>query len=273
MSATVTPLPAAFRRVNRGRNHSYELDGRKVPGVTTLIGDGVPKKALPYWSARLVAEHVADHLEEDAERWSRMGRGSLVAMLKQVPWDDRDEAANRGTEVHDLARAITEGREVEPPDELVGHVDGYLAFLEDWQPADELVERPVLNRRYGYAGTFDLLCSLPTLGRCLIDVKTGRSGIWPETALQLAAYRRAEVYEAPDGHLEVMPPVDHTLGLWVHAEGYELHPVVTDDEVFRTFLYAADVAKRFTQVNDDRSKTYDAEAFILPALPRPEVPA
>jgi hypothetical protein len=264
MSAAEQLSQPAFRRVDRGRWHSYTLNGHKVPGVTTLIGDGVPKPALINWSARMVAEHVADHIHDEDElaRWLRSGRDSLVGELAGVPSGERDAAGNRGTEVHTLARAMTEGREVEVPEPLVGHVDSYLAFLSAWEPTEELVERPCLNRRHRYAGTFDLLCTLPELGRCLIDVKTARSGIWPETALQLAAYRRAEWYEAPGGRLETMPPVEHTLALWVRADGFDLHPVNTDDDVFRTFLYVADVAQRFAKAPRD--------SFIQPALPLPE---
>lgn len=38
------------------KSHRYRLDGDWVPGVTTLIGKGLPKPALPYWAARTVAE-------------------------------------------------------------------------------------------------------------------------------------------------------------------------------------------------------------------------
>jgi hypothetical protein len=41
----VTVAPAT-RRVNRGRGHSYLLDGAPVPGVTTILGQGMPKPAL-----------------------------------------------------------------------------------------------------------------------------------------------------------------------------------------------------------------------------------
>lgn len=266
VSAVEDQGPVAFRRVDRGRNHSYTLNRQRVPGVTTLIGDGVPKPGLITWAARTVATFVADALEDPDEmrRWQTMGRDSLIGMLMGRPNADRDEAGNRGTDVHALARALTEGRPVEVPEPLVGHVDSYLGFLEAWQPTDELTERPILNRRWGYAGTFDLLCTLPVLGRCLIDVKTGRSGIWPETALQLAAYRRAEFYEDEAGALQPMPEVAHTLALWVRADGFDLHPVVTDDDVFRSFVYAADLAKRFAKV--------PRESFIQPPLPPPELP-
>ena len=41
--------------------HRYWLDGKHIPGVTTLIKGGIPAPALTYWAARTVAEWVADH--------------------------------------------------------------------------------------------------------------------------------------------------------------------------------------------------------------------
>jgi hypothetical protein len=41
--------------------HRYWCDGKPIPGVTTLIKGGLPAPALVYWSARSVAEYVADN--------------------------------------------------------------------------------------------------------------------------------------------------------------------------------------------------------------------
>ena len=42
-------------------NHSYHLDKKACPGVTSLLGKGLPKPAIPYWAAKCVAEYVADY--------------------------------------------------------------------------------------------------------------------------------------------------------------------------------------------------------------------
>ncbi len=251
------------KRINRGRGHSYQLDGQKSIGVTTALSNGFPKPALVHWAASTIAEFVIDLLDRDADsgefsasrlieelRQVNEGRSKpttlrgafprvgLAKVLGGVHWDARDEAANRGTEVHDLAAKLADGEGVEVPDELAGHVESYLQFLEDWQPTDATVEFVVVNRRWGYMGTADMMATIEPFGRVLLDVKTSRSGIFPETTLQLAGYANAETYLDGDGAEFPVPEFDAYFGLWVRADGYDLIPLDVTDLEFRIFLYA-----------------------------------
>lgn len=255
------------RRIDRGRGHSYLLEGEKVDGVTSIIDQGVPKPALVGWAARVIAEYVADRIsltdddhysadrlirdlrdiaaERPRDAWPEGPPGPLkiAEVLKALHWRDRDLAGKRGTEVHKLAERLAAGEEVTVPEELVGHVDSYLRFRKDWDPTDELVEVVVGNRRHRYMGTADLFAGLDSLGTCLVDLKTARSGIFGETALQLAAYRHAEFYLDPDtGEERPMPDFDAVVGLWIRADGYDLYPIEAGPAEFRTFLYAQQVA-------------------------------
>lgn len=225
-------------RIDRGRGHSYRLDGDPIDGVTTIIGDGVPKPALTNWAAKEAATFAVDHLDMLAE----LDRDAAVDLVKGAPWRDRDKAARRGSEVHALAERISRGEEVEVPDELIGHVDSYIRFLSEWEPTFEILERPCFNRRHRYGGTFDFIAQIPALGRVLGDTKTSRSGPFGEVALQLAAYRHAEFYLDGSGAEVAVPDVDECVALWVTHEGYELLPVQADESVFRTFLYVQQVA-------------------------------
>lgn len=226
-------------RINRGRGHHYLLDGRKVPGVTTIISNGLPKPALINWAANVTADYAVDHWDE----LSTEGPAKRLALLKKARYDDRDQAANRGTQVHGLAEKLIQGEEVEVPDPLAGHVESYMRFLDDWNPQHVLVEGVVFNRRQRYAGTLDLVADIPGLGRGLWDVKTNRSGPFGEVALQLAAYRYAEFYIDDDLTEHPMPEVEHCGVIWVRADGYELVPVTAGEAQFRSFLYVAQCAQ------------------------------
>lgn len=269
----MSPAAAGKTRIiNRGRGHSYELDGQKVIGVTTAISNGVPKPALVGWAAGSVGDFVADRLvlrdghvladdviddlvaigaqrDRMIPRWQDTGklpRTKLADGFKGLPYADRDAAGNRGTEVHTLAQRLAEGEEVTPPPELVGHVDSYLRFRDEWLPTDELLELVVINRTRRYMGRLDLICELdnaPELGRCLIDLKTNRSGPFGEVSLQLAAYRYAETYLDDTGAEQPMPEIDTCAALWVRTDGYDLYPYACGPDQFAAFLYAKQVAE------------------------------
>jgi hypothetical protein len=277
------------RLIRRGRGHSYELDGEKVPGVTTVIGNGVPRPFLVGWAARTVAEYVierltkrgddivADELIADLRAFNetrnypeKLGAGfsriGLTKILSQVQYAERDAAANRGTEVHSLAQRLSAGEEIEVPDELAGHVDSYLRFLEEWGPRDAILEGVVINRRWRYMGRFDLIATLPLLNRTLLDIKTSRTGPYGEDALQLAGYKFAETYL--DGETESpMPPVDSAGILHIRADGYDLYPYEVDEGAFRIFLYAMQVG---TAVDRDHGFIGNARGEALEAPAREE---
>ena len=67
--------PPRVRRRNHGRGHSYQIDGDKVIGVTTAIGNGLPKPALTRWAAREVASFVVDN--KDVVNRLKTARGHI----------------------------------------------------------------------------------------------------------------------------------------------------------------------------------------------------
>lgn len=257
-------------RKNHGRNHSYrDQNGAKVPGVTTIISDGVPKNALQGWAARTTADYAVNHWDELAE----MPVADRLAKLGRARYDDRDGAANRGTRVHKLAEKLSTGQTVQVPDDLAGHVESYVAYLDDWSPGFELLEAVIMSHRHGYAGTLDaaawfdpaqlldagvdddqpgspeLLSSLVAAGEpalAIVDTKTARSGIFGEVALQLAGYRYADVYVA-DGVEVPMPQFHIALALHIRADGYDLIPMVAGPVQHRQLLYVREVARFATE--------------------------
>jgi hypothetical protein len=230
---------SAARRIDRGRSHSYVLDGRPVLGVTTILSKALPKPALTAWAAREVAEFVASR----REILTQLSDDELIDLCKGAPFRERDKAANRGTEVHQLAESLARGESVTAPEELAGHVESYLGFLEQFKPSDALIERPVFNRTYRYGGTFDMLCSVAGLGEhCMLDIKTNRSGPFGEVALQMAGYGRAEFYVDDNGEEQPMPPIDFYGVIWVRGDGYDLVPYDVTEREWKTFLYCIQVA-------------------------------
>ena len=112
-------------------------------------------------------------------------------------------------------------------------------------------------------GTFDLVAKLHG-ETWLLDLKTTRSGIFGETALQLAAYRHAEFYLDTEGEEQPMPEVDRVGAIWCRADGYDLIPVEAGADVYRMFQYAQMVARFTTELG---------KSWVLPALQPGQVAA
>lgn len=179
------------------KSHRYRLDGKHVSGVTTILGGGIPKPALIRWAPAVVANWVANP-ENKGELTSLLAGDpdTAVRYLKGLPNRERDEAAERGTEVHDLAEKLILTGEVDAPEDLAGFIEGYLDFLDRWQITPVMAEQIIGNRAHWYSGKFDLIATSPYLADgkpVMIDLKTSK-GVYGETALQCAAYSRAEFW-------------------------------------------------------------------------------
>jgi hypothetical protein len=224
--------------------HWYQIDGRKADGVTTVLKNTVPKPALINWAPKVVAEWVADHPEEIAAM-ADWNRDKVVNELKGKPWEQRDAAGNRGTEVHALAERLVKGEEVAVPEELSGYVESYVKFLDEWQPKPVLVEAVVASRKWTLAGTLDLVADLPNGERALMDLKTSK-GVYPETALQCAAYRWCEIYLDGDGNEQSLSALGVNASYVVHvrADGYDVRPLDTSEDVWKVYQHLIWLSRR-----------------------------
>lgn len=236
----MTNLIAPIQRVDTARGHHYtDANGTRVPGVTTILSGGMPKAALINWAGTATAEYAIDNWEDLAQ----LSPAKRLAKLQKARYAERDAAAKRGTEVHGLGERLARGEEVDVPEELAGHVESYVKFLDDFQVEPLHIEFSVASYAHDYAGTGDLIAWFPTQGKTLLcDIKTNKSGIFGETALQLAAYRHADVLIDDDGEHD-MPVVDGCAAIHVRADGADLIPVTAGDRQFRQFLYVQQVAE------------------------------
>jgi hypothetical protein len=251
------------RKAN-GRNHWYiDLDagGERVPGVTTLVGGGLPKPALLNWAGEATAEYAVDN-------WDSLTKLSLTERLKKIKggrYEKRDAAGNRGTQVHKLAERLIAGEQVVVPDELAGYVQSCVHFLDDFQLRAVHVEAVVYSESRRHVGTLDLIADvlLPDLpeydaiprddegfARGLLDWKTSKSGIFGDVAMQLAPYRFSEyLIDADDAVLD-MPEVGFCAGIHLRPDGYSFVPLLCGEDQYRDFLYIQQVARIVDSLRD-----------------------
>jgi hypothetical protein len=232
-------------RFGNATHHYEDGNGTRIPGVTTIISDGLPKPALVGWGIKSVAEYALDEWDTLAD----MPPTDRLKSLKGAPYRDRDKAARRGTEVHAIADDLVNGRDATVPPELTGHIDGYLKFLDEWNVEPVLTEATVyyLGADWAYAGTLDLIYTDRDGRTILADVKTNRGGVYGDTAFQLAAYRFAGRFMGEDGEPHDMLDVDACAVIHVTADGYSLVPVEAGQDQwdeFRAIYTVAMAGKR-----------------------------
>lgn len=242
-----------IRRVKSGKGHKYlDANGARVPGVTTLI-DGIRKKAIENWNATATAAYAIDNWEE----LSALPPSQRLARLTKARFESKDLAANRGSEVHDLATHLILGEEMDVPEEIAGHVESLVHFFDSYDVQPVLTEFVVFSHTHGYAGTGDAVLDFPNglpephpyvsrvlpapALRLMVDYKTNRTGIYGETALQLAGYSLADTYLDANGVEQPMIKVDGCAGVHITGDYFSLIPLEAGPAQLRTLLYAGQV--------------------------------
>lgn len=243
-------------------------DVRRLWSVTTLIGEGVPKQALVGWAARIVGERAYDSFRTLSGFVDDGDRDAAIKWLQDARWATSGKAADRGKAVHKVVEEYALGEKPVVPEGFEGYDEQILRFLNDHAPTFEASEASVYNLQYSYAGTLDSIVKFgKAQKRYVLDVKTtdklpdARSRPpYGEVALQLCAYARAEkvgltpptisesykkrYYEFhPDREFADMPKVEGAFALVISPVDYRLVPVRIDDEVWRAFLAAREVAR------------------------------
>lgn len=245
-------------------SHRYKVDGEFVVSVTTAL-KGIPKDALVRWAAKTVAEHAVDKLATVAATVDAMGTGPAVAMLASVPESQRDTAAVRGTEIHEIAERYIRGEAVEVPAELMPYVRGYARYVDDYEPESVYDEIMVANTVHGYAGKLDSLQRVRDLhdGLVLVDYKTSRK-LRGQYALQCAAYRYAEFAQLPDGTCIDMPSVENVYILHIRPDAYDLVPVDAGPITFQRFLVAKE--NYLLNVQSDKLEKLIGQPLVRPPV-------
>lgn len=229
----------------RGNQRFYEWRGESYWSVTTIL-QAVPKPVLVNWAKKFVAEYACDNLSKlnalmEPDSDGEVDRDGAVGWLKDSPYRDRDRKAAIGTHIHAAAQAYVLGKPFPKyPPTIVPQMRAFERFLSDYEPEFEATEASVYSRSEHYAGTLDGIVTFKGDGgrRLVGDYKSGKN-IYPETALQCAAYSRAEFIGGANGAEEPMPEIDGAFALHLPAEGgtYDVIDLRVDDEIYRAFLY------------------------------------
>jgi hypothetical protein len=218
-------------------------------GVTSVL-NSIAKPFILSAATKMVATYAVKYQAE----WQALpNQASKVDNIKRSWNRYTGEASDLGTEVHDItervSRWVFEGAEKPVvPEHLKSYADSYIRFLLEMKATPVMLERVAWNHTLGYAGRFDGIFDMG--GKlCMIDTKSGKSGTWPEVALQQAGYINAEVLVNGDGSEEPMPEVEEAYALWLRPEGYALKPLKIGKNTWDTFQACLQVVKWQTEFN------------------------
>lgn len=237
----------------------------KYEGLEQLDRDIKTKMATASIRIAVLALALARGFIEVGDIPAKLADEVCEKWLKEAGDRERDIAADRGTEVHDLAERLAQGEVVDVPAELAGHIRSWYAFVERWKMRFIATEFTVFHLKYGYAGTGDFLGYSelhPEWGLILGDYKTSVSGIWADICLQLAAIRFAQFIgrckDKPDFHTDhsqcefltdstTLPKVKTCVGVQITELGFQVVPARAGKAHFNTFLSGLNVAKWKTE--------------------------
>lgn len=252
----------------------------ELVSATTLIKDALgTSRGLVVYGKQTIAGIAYDKHKILREFVDEGDREAAVKWLLDQEWAGLASAASRGTDIHRVAEQFHLGLappEVEPL--IEPFVAQYRRFLEDFKPEFLMAEAPVYNYTYAYAGTLDGIAVID--GKTVVvDIKTTAHGPnatdargkpkarppFPEVALQLTLYRRAEKvgllserkeiqyrrYYVVDeqAHLEPMPETDGGVCIVVSPEDYQVVPVDTSERIWKVCRHVIQVAKFQTETS------------------------
>ena len=250
----------AMRTISRGNSRYYihPETGEKAVGVTSVVGM-LPKDFLKFWAAKVTAEAAVDNLAEVIGMVAKGDRQGAVDFLKRSHMRNLDTASVKGTEVHAMTEDVDNlgGIPARIHKDLLPYARGYLAFREETEAEIVEVETSIWSTEHNYSGTLDRSLRIPESAwanmdappswyegpdmRILADVKTTRSGVHAEVAVQLAAYRAADqkMVANEEGLFVPEPWAEHsTTGLVIHLrpDSWKLVPVEIGPEIFQVFV-------------------------------------
>jgi hypothetical protein len=233
-----TPKVSTVKR-GGSRFYVHPTSRGKVPGVTSVV-DMLPKPFLKWWAAKLVAETAVDNVGSIVTL-AMNDRAGAIDYLKRAPDRFTKGAADVGSEAHDLFERLAKGEKIGRlhPD-FEPYARHFRDFLDKWQPEYLAMEETVWSHAHGYAGSFDAMAIVQG-EPVVVDYKTTRSGVHSSVALQLAAYRYADVILGQDGTERPLPALQGGAVLHVRPEGWGLYPVKCDEEIHSIFLHLLEV--------------------------------
>ncbi len=174
----------------KGKGHTYTLNGKKLTGVTTILGVIAKGDGLTQWSANEAIEFV-----------SKIWKGGVLYTKKELPeifaqakiaWKtSRDTAGASGMDVHNVIETLVKwaiqanGGYIDIDSHENKQIDNFLKWARGVKFLES--EKSVYSKELWIAGTLDIVYEKD--GEVYLgDIKTAKS-IYPTNYWQMSAYQ------------------------------------------------------------------------------------
>tara|TARA_R110000824_G_scaffold30181_1_gene99560 strand:+ start:3688 stop:4446 length:759 start_codon:yes stop_codon:yes gene_type:complete len=175
------------------------VNEKRVPGVTTIT-HLTDKPQLNYWLKTTPLKALHDKIEHCLATSTPIDGLSLKNMYDEAmkACDSvKDRAGDIGTIVHDLFEKIVQEKSyIKPTDEkVIRCLNHIMLWYKSQKVVVEVQEKKLYSKKYEYAGTLDLICTMNgKKTKYLLDLKTSNY-ITEDMMYQLHAYRQAYLEE------------------------------------------------------------------------------
>lgn len=184
-------------------SHTYKLDGRRMTGVTTILGI-IAKPALVPWAAKMTTEWIKENCT-----WTQDEPRNKVWSVTEEDLDNakkahrvkKESAGDIGTLIHDaIEQWVKNGTEPALGERGMKMFEAFRTWFTEGKYEVVASEKRLYSREHWYAGTVDLILKDPEGKHWIADIKTS-SGVYPEYFAQMGGYHIA--YEELEGDINV----------------------------------------------------------------------
>lgn len=176
--------------------HRYTIDGKKVPSVTTIIGDTAPKPALMFWAANCTADHWKESIIPGV-RYDEVELETIWKESKRAHTNKKEDAASIGSTTHRFVEAYVKGKHPDLPINEISRASAerFMGWVKEHNVMFLSAEQMIYSKQRGYCGQADFFCVID--GKLWLgDLKTSNA-IYDEYLEQVCAYKQARNEEFP----------------------------------------------------------------------------
>lgn len=181
------------------KNHAYTLDGKRLTGVTTIIGV-LDKPALVSWSANMAVDYIKENSDTEKKGvddfWTYSIKEEKLEEARKAWARKRDSAGDIGTMCHhwieEYSKSKINGTDYLPEYEnenVRKMVDKFIIWSVENDVKFLLSEQKLFSEEHWFAGTVDLLIERDGK-KYIADIKTAKD-IYYTNFIQMAGYHIA----------------------------------------------------------------------------------